>query len=284
MNGNHRCMADKQNVPIKVVLGPRKCGTTTLHGLLSQVRGLAVPSPLKEAHLFDHGTIANEELRGFCGDTWGDDTQGFIDVATHYFSQGDLWANIKGTEGFIEATVIVRDPVARAVSHCMHQMRTKNLWHLTFRDLVDRYPEIVTDSQYSVVLPQLKVCFGENSLRLIKFEQLAANPLAVVSDLCGDFDLVEPVGFGSLHETQMNRGLMPKFPRAYSALRKGAQVARTVLGDAAVERIKGSVMPIWPASEHSVIKSKILNEMKDHPKAQALVLERDYTDDLMVRF
>jgi len=271
----------KPNIPIKVVVGPRKCGTTTLHSLLSQVPGIAVPSPLKEAHLFDLGSVAKDELPGFCGKTWSEATRGFVDVATHYFSQEELWPNIKETDGVIEVVVIVRDPVERAVSHCMHQMRIKNLWHLTFSDIVDLYPEVITDSSYSVVIPNLKAFFGEGSLRLIEFKRLTSDPMAVVSSLCGDFELVESLSSISLEKNQMNLGFRPRFPWAYSALRGVAQTSRSVLGVTPVELIKDVLMTGWPASGHSVTKNKILNEMSEDSRAQALVQEREYIAQLI---
>lgn len=274
-------MVSNQNVPIKVVLGPRKCGTTTLHTLLSQVPRLAVPSPLKEAHLFDRSPMLQGDLKGFCGETWTDETQGFVDVATHYFSRETLWANIEESEGFIEAVVIVRDPVARAVSHCMHQMRVNNLWHLEFAEIVERHPEIITDSLYSVAVPCLRTFFGETRLRLLSFEHLAADPHAVVSNLCSDFRLGDYEPSFVLEDKKMNRGLRPRFPWAYRLLREGARKSRSFLGDMAVERIKNCVMPFWPTSEHSGVKARIVNEMREDPKAKTLVLEREYIAGLI---
>ena len=92
---------------------------------------------------------------------------------------------------------------------------------------------------------------------------------------------MESVSSISLEENQMNRGFRPRFPWAYSTLRGVAQTSRSVLGDRSVERIKGALMTVWPASEHSVIKSKILNEMSEDSRAQALVQEREYIAQLI---
>lgn len=274
-------MTVKKNIPIGVVLGPRKCGTTTLHSLLSQVSEFAVPSPLKEAHIFDRRAIALGELRGHCGKTWTDETQAFIDVATHYFSQEELWPNIAGSEGFAGVAVIVRDPIERAVSHCMHQMRINNLWTSPFADIVELFPEVITDSLYSAAITRLQTFFGVSNVRLIRFEKLATDPLAVVSDLCGDLELVEFRPSINLQAKQMNQGVRPRFSWAYTALREGARVVRSVVGDASVERIKNTVMPYWPASDHSVIKSRILNELREDAIGQELILERGYVADLV---
>ena len=276
-------MTDDSFLACLVVLGPRKCGTTTLYSLLSQVPGLVVPGPIKETHLFDDGPVSFCELMRLGRHNLTLQSTAFIDVSTHYFSRVELWRNIIHTPEVIKVAVVIRDPVERFISHCLHQMRTKNEWELTVDEIVARYSEVASDSFYSEKIPDIYEAFGEENVLLINFEDLKNDPQRAVEFVCTPLGVKLSDNLSSLVPHQQNPGLKPKFPAVYKSLRMSAGCARRLLGDRLVEHIKQRVVKIWPVADLGELKIKLERQLYNHELGARLIQEQQYVCRLLAR-
>lgn len=276
-------MNNEATLTCTVVLGPRKCGTTTLYSLLSKISSIAIPGPIKEAHLFDEGPVVFHELMRSGKQNLNINTSAFIDVSTHYFSDRKLWDHIVHTPEVSHVAVILRDPVERFISHCLHQMRIKNEWHLTIDSITARYSEVVYDSLYSERLPSLYEVFGEENVILIDFEQLKNDPNSVVRLFCASVNVEFSEGVLPLSLHHKNSGLRPKFPAAYKLLRASAVIARRVLGDRLIEYFKQRVIGIWPVGDLNSARQKLEQQLFNHQLGERLAREREYVHKILRR-
>jgi len=276
-------MIENRLLRCAVVLGPRKCGTTTLYSFLSQIPNLALPGPKKEAHLFDEGPVAFRQLMRLGRHNLSMQTKAFVDVSTHYFSDRKLWDHVVQTPEVIQVVVIIRDPVERFVSHCLHQMRIKNEWKLTIDKIVARYPEVAGDSFYSEKIPKLFEVFGEENVLLIDFDQLKYDPQEVVRYVCASVGVEVTKGMLPLTTYHQNAGLKPKFAGAYKLLRTLSRYVRLICGERLAERIKQKVVRSWPVGDLSEMRRELERQLSNHQLGETLVKERKFVADILRR-
>lgn len=274
-------MSNEGTLPIVVLLGPRKCGTTTIHGLLAGMKGVAIPWPVKEAHIFDRGPLGGESIQLFAGKTLSEDSSIFVDVATHYFSDRKHWQAIKDTPSLRHVCVIVRDPVERTISHCLHQMRIGADWDKDFSTLIAEHPEIISDSLYSVTIPELRRFFGYQRVTLIPFTKIADAPEAVMQLLMPEKQVLQTDVGAQLPSEKMNITVQPVMPNLYRLARNCAGKIRLVLGETIVGVLKTKVIQFWPSHNLSATKSLIEKDMKNSDVYQSLLDERKYLASLM---
>lgn len=280
-SGNRKLMINDNSLMCTVVLGPRKCGTTTLYSLLSQIPGLAIPGPTKEVHLFDNGPISLCEFRELGRYNLTSRTSAFIDVATHYFSKPELWQNILETSEVNQVALIVRDPIERFISHCLHQMRTKNEWTLDVDTIAKRYPEVVSDSLYSERLPYIREAFGEENVVLINFEDLKSAPRDVAVRVCASVGVEVQKDQLIVVPGPQNQGLKPEFPSLYKLLRTSGNSLRSVLGGKFTEIIKKGFVNYWPVAELDSSRTTLERQLRNHQLGERLIEEREYTIRLL---
>ena len=123
LNEERRLQADTQSrnrLPDFLVVGPPKCGTTTLYSALKRQPGVFLPQKeleffsserfFRPAHFSAHYEGAPES------DVWGE-------VSTGAFADDLAISRVKASYGSNPPKVVIcmRDPVARAISHYRHR-------------------------------------------------------------------------------------------------------------------------------------------------------------------
>lgn len=274
-------MSYNQTLSCVVVLGPRKCGTTSIYSILSSVPGLAMPGPVKEAYLFDEGPVSFRKLQGTGKCNLTSQSTAFIDVATHYFSEPDLLYNIARTPEVHYVAVVMRDPIDRLISHCLHQMRTENEWSLSVDSLLTRYPVLIRDSMYSETMPLIYEVFGEDKVVLIDFQEVKNAPERVAQQLCACVGIPPPAEDAWFEAPKMNAALKPKFPAGYKLIRSSGKNVRRILGARFTERVKQGVIKLWPETDLNGIKRRLEAELDDHQLSVRLERERQYVTEML---
>lgn len=269
-------MSEIESLPVVVILGPRKCGTTTIHALLRGIDGVAIPWPKKEAHIFNQGPVPSAQLRAIAGDTWNNRSLVFVDISTHYFSEKQHWQAIRGTLSLKHVCVMLRDPIDRTISHCLHQMRISGNWSDHFDAIVKSHPEVITDSLYSETIPALIDFFGPDSVRLIPFRMIADSPKALISRVVNHDGLEINSEIQNVPTERMNPAIRPALPMVYQAARKAAGFMRPILGSGFIEFFKPTIIRIWPQRNLDQVKSSLLEQIEKSEVHRILVEEQDY--------
>jgi len=274
-------MSEIESLPVVVILGPRKCGTTTIHALLRTVDGIAIPWPKKEAHIFNQGSVLTEKLQAVAGDTWNNRSLVFVDVSTHYFSEKQHWQAIRDTPSFKHVCVMLRDPIDRTISHCLHQMRTAGNWNDHFDSIVKSHPEVITDSLYSETIPALVDFFGLDSVRLIPFRMVADSPEALISRVVNHDGLEINSQIQNVPAERMNLAIRPAMPMVYQAVRKAAAFMRPIFGSGVIEFFKPAIIRIWPQKNLDQVKSSLLGEIERSEAHHILIKEQEYLKTIL---
>jgi hypothetical protein len=189
--------------PDALVIGAPKSGTTSLMKYLNAHPGIWC-HPRKELHFF------NNHFH------WG--TQWYADQfpkraeiggrlrleATPDYLQGpDIPARVRAVLPGVKLIVVLREPVARALSwyhdqaHWSGQVghgseviaaELRDLEALTATELASlgwRAPNCLAGSLYDIQLDRWRPCFSERDLLIVRFEQLCINPADTIDTIFG---------------------------------------------------------------------------------------------------
>ncbi len=200
--------ARTRQLPNFVVIGAQKCATTSLHRYLSQHPDVYLPVQ-KELHYFSCPRIC--EFTGGPGDTdvlaritgspegyaahyagvRGQAAIGEISPSYLYFSE--IAGNIREQLGDVKIIAMLRNPVQKAYSQYLHLVRD-NRETLGFHDALmaeDRrraqgwsdFWRYAESSLYAGRLGHYLEVFGPARVKVIIFEEFAADPRPALSDL-----------------------------------------------------------------------------------------------------
>ena len=123
-----------QQLPTFLILGAQKCGTTSLHALLSQHHEICMSEP-KETHFFN---IHFEKGLEYYGETFFNRWEGqrvVGEASPPYLFLPNIPQRIAAAFPGIKMVVILRDPVKRAFSHWWMNT-TFGLESLSFKDAI----------------------------------------------------------------------------------------------------------------------------------------------------
>lgn len=171
-----------------------KCGTTSAFHYLSAHPEIA-PATKKEPDFFtkhwDRGWEWYEELWPIdVGDRWA------LEASTSYTKVPTLpnaAARIATTSAEYRFIYVMRDPLARIESHRRHQfLRGRGT-------LVNEH--LVAVSRYAAQLDEYRKRFARESILLLGFEQLSANPSATLRQISEFLDIDPAFSFPAQHTT-----------------------------------------------------------------------------------
>lgn len=176
-------------LPDFLIVGAMKSGTTTLYEDLRSDPRIVFPRGVKEpesltgdevltpegsrayAHLYRHA--AADQL---CGD-----------ASTAYTKRPDVEGvprrSLKLLGRELRVIYIVRDPIARTISHHYHEFARGGIVG-PLDEAVHRYPRLIDYSRYAYQLRPWLDTFGPGQVRVVHFESYVQDRLTVVHDLC----------------------------------------------------------------------------------------------------
>ena len=173
-------------LPDFVVIGGMKCGSTTLYRDLLGHADVYVPD--KELNvLVDECVTADQYARHFvaapksavCGDV-----STTYSMLPDYTGVADRARTLLGRSTKI--IYLVRDPVARAISHHRHM----HAWHgpgkmgANIDDAVQRHASLVNYGRYAMQLRPWRAVFGDEAISVVVFEHYILNRSSTLDRLC----------------------------------------------------------------------------------------------------
>jgi hypothetical protein len=167
-----------------VCIGAQKAGTTSLHSWMGSLPQISTASSGKEidyfSRYFDFGT-------GWYLDQFSPAKPVWLDVSPNYFIVPDLAERLATLPVSYRVVLLVRDPAERARSQHRHSLVTRpNTTAFSFTSELERNPTYLSNGFYGRVLANLEPLLVEDRLRIVWFEDLAADPASVIDPICAE--------------------------------------------------------------------------------------------------
>lgn len=165
-------------LPDFIILGAMKCGTSTLAAQLAAQDGVFVTDP-KEPNFFSDDDIHAKGLDWY-GSLFADAPEGALkgEASTHYTKRPDLPEALPRMQAVLAAPrliYMIRDPVARAVSHYLHEV-SQGVITQGPEEAIARYPELVAYGRYGMQIAPYVEAYGREAVLLTSLETLRADP------------------------------------------------------------------------------------------------------------
>lgn len=219
-------------------IGAQKCATSWLHHVLSQHPQVFASDP-KELNYFtanyDRGALWYErhfDAAGagmICGEA----------SPTYFFSQ-DAPERAYRYNPDLCLIAVVRDPVARAFSNHLHEIRKGHIPEDTsFETALAANPAYVLQSRYRQNLSRWIDLFGRDALLVLVAEELASDPAAGYAAVCAHLGISAEAPPDDIHERQ-HESVASHLPALQRGLRAGGDAARRLGLGNLVRSVKGA--------------------------------------------
>lgn len=193
-------MTPETDLPHFVMVGAMKCGTTTLAAQLARQDGVFMTDP-KEPNFFSDDDV---HARGeawyrdlFAGAPPGD-IRG--EASTHYTKLPTYPHTLDRMAALLpdlRLIYMIRDPVARAVSHYIHEWSEGRMSDDAIRAFAAA-PEIVDYGRYGHQIAPFAARYGTECIHLTSLEQIKADPDAEFARIAAFLGL--PEGAAWVHD------------------------------------------------------------------------------------
>lgn len=171
--------------PDYVILGAMKCGTTTLAAQLGAQPGLFMTDPKEPQYFSDDAVFARgpDWYASLFAAAAPGDLRG--EASTHYAKlpdRPDAAPRLQAAAPDARLIYLVRDPVARAVSHYVHEWSRGVIGRREgFEAALARLPEMVDYGRYAMQLAPWIERFGTARVHVDTLEAMRADPQAVLA-------------------------------------------------------------------------------------------------------
>jgi len=175
-------------LPDFLIIGAMKCGTTTLQAQLATQPGIFMTTP-KEPNFFSDDDVFAQGMDWY-GALFDGASEGALkgEASTHYTKLPTHPETLLRMAPVLEAPKLIymiRDPVARAVSHYMHEWSLGVMGHdpvAAFK----AHPELVAYGSYGMQIAPFVAQYGIENILLTSLEQIKTTPEAELARI-GDF-------------------------------------------------------------------------------------------------
>jgi sulfotransferase family protein len=221
-------------LPNTFIAGAQKCGTTTLHYLLSKHPDIFFPQAPQEIHFFDVEDNFRKGLEWYAGHFSGWNGQRIVaQTSPLYFFEPSVPVRIREVVPHARFILILRNPVDRAYSHYWHEVK-HGAEKLSFEDALDREHErirngfegrrhfsYVSRGQYATQFLRYLEYFPRGNILALRFEDLTQNAGELLRR-CAEFLEVPLEGFSKVSRQQsfINSARMPRSRLVHSIGRK----------------------------------------------------------------
>ena len=169
-------------LPDFLVVGGMKCGSTTLHGHLSNHPDLFLCSP-KEPQFFSRDAVFSRGLDWYrslfeeAGERLCGEASTCYSRAPHF---GDVAKRIHAHLPDAKLMYLVRHPVDRAYSHYRHEAQVRMIEGSapvpSFEEMLEETSELLDTSDYWLQLQQYLAYYPREQIHVIRLEDLQARP------------------------------------------------------------------------------------------------------------
>jgi hypothetical protein len=169
-------------LPNILFIGPMKAGTTWVHEYLSYREDICLPDKTKEVFYFDKFYLKgmnwySKHFKHYDSNMH----RKIVEVAPSLFHNIESPSRVSNDLGRIKLIIIRRDPIKRSWSHFNHVARYETAT-FSFNDALDKYPEILSASQYEEHIRRWSKINPE--IHILNFSDLQKNPKVFVEKLC----------------------------------------------------------------------------------------------------
>ena len=183
--------------PDFVLIGAMKCGTTTLAAQLGAQAGIFVTNPKEPNFFSDDAAFARGEgwYEGLFDAARPGDIRG--EASTHYTKRPDLpdtVARMQAALPEVRLVYMIRDPMARLVSHWVHAW-SRNETRLPFERALAEMPALVEYGRYGFQAAPFVEAWGREAILLTSLERMRADPQAELARVAGHLGHKGPVAW-----------------------------------------------------------------------------------------
>ena len=172
-----------------LIIGAMKCGTTTLFDDLAAQHAFSGADPKEPEQLGDDAVLSRRGRAAYASVFRGCDPDTlWVDGSTGYTKLPDI-AGVPGRaaavlpEGF-KAVYLVREPVARVISHHAHMYSTGEM-HGDIDACVREHPEMINWTRYAMQARAWLDVIGGDRLLILRFEDFVSDRVGSLTRICG---------------------------------------------------------------------------------------------------
>ena len=176
-------VARSAGMPDFIVVGAMKCGTSTLQSQLAAQPGIFMTTPKEPNYFSDDAVFARGPAwygalfaGANPGDLKGEASTHYTKLPTHPLTLARLTAAMPAPR----IVYLIRDPVARAVSHYIHEW-TMGEMSGDIEAAFDRHPELVDYGCYARQIAPWVEAFGREAVFLSSLEAMTADPQGLLT-------------------------------------------------------------------------------------------------------
>ena len=229
-----------------------KSGTTTLEGVLARLPGVAITAEKESSNFLSKSTSVRAaiQIRESCAAAAGEVSTAYMQRPAHEVDIKDV-RNLLGRE--VRLIGVLRDPVARALSHWRH-------WEQLGRNPTGRIEDLLPDPHYRYVqfsryLYQLTPWlehFEPSEMLLLRLEDYAVDPAAWHGAVARHLGLpdaaaadLQPLHLNNASERVVSRGLGARVSQSpiYRSFRPFVPSSTRRLGARTLGGKKGGAVP-----------------------------------------
>lgn len=192
-------------LPDFLIIGAMKCGTSTLQAQLAAQPGVFMTTP-KEPNFFSDDDVYAQGLEWYeklFADAQPNDLKG--EASTHYTklpTYPNCLARLKASGATPKFIYMIRNPVARTVSHYIHEWTMGNMSG-DIDAAFDAHPELVAYSNYAMQIAPYAHAFGADKILLMSLDHLKIEPQAELNRVGAFLGLEGPLVWQE-EQAQMN--------------------------------------------------------------------------------
>lgn len=207
--------------PNFLVIGAPRAGTTLLHTILAAHPEIYVPRARKEIHYFDrYYERGSDWYERFFPDARIRARRVVGEVTPGYLAHLGAPARIKAELPDVRLVVILRDPVARAISWYNYQRRSRNE-RRPFEVFLAQDPDVFEAGFYHRHLQRYLALFDRRALHVMIYEDLVRQPGPELERLRTFLRLARPwKDPEALIARRVNASHLPRFRRAFALARQ----------------------------------------------------------------
>ncbi len=236
----------QKSVPDFIVIGAMKCATTTLHEQLALQSCLFMSRP-KEPNFFSDEANYARGIEWYASFFAGAGDQLLLgESSTHYSmlpTHPHTVERMRSTLPNVKLIYVMRHPIDRLTSHYLHEVTVGNI-SVGLEEAVQRHPELIDYSRYSMQLEPYLRMYGPESILPIFFDCLVTQPDLELQRIGSFIGAPEPLCWDHAMKPQnIGRERMRK-----STLREAlvqAPVLRTLRRKLIPRQLAESLKSIW---------------------------------------
>jgi len=189
-----------------IFVGPIRTSTSWIYNCLKLSSAVDVSNNVKETYFFDvnYSKGIDWYLSHFTASH-----NITCDFSPTIFSTANVQTRLLDTFCKLKIVVILRDPIERSISH-FHHLLAKGRCDNNIREAIIKYPDIISSSRYSSILPAWTSITDFDTL-ILDFKLLNDDPQLFLNQIT-DFLNIDPIRLTAEQSKPFGAKLAPKYP------------------------------------------------------------------------